>query len=265
MNAFTIGPLILSVDRFAGIIAICVFMLVGEVLARKVSQRFTNWSWWVVVAFIFGGRAGHVVAHFSSFKTELWRVVAIWQGGFSVTAGVIVAFITSFFLMRRYMTLLGWSVIPFATSAFAALVVIQLGASTPPTPLPTNSFLSYSGGTVIPASLAGKPLVVNLWATWCPPCRREMPMMAEVAASTDQASFVFVNQGESRPAVESYLQRESITLNNLLLDTLGEFSRHYKTPGLPATLFINSDGKLKSVYMGEISRENLISGIEALN
>lgn len=265
MNAFTIGPLILSADRFAGIVAIGVFMLVGEILARKVNERFSNWSWWVVVAFIIGGRLGHVIVHFGSFKTEIWRVVAIWQGGFSVTAGIIAAFIASFFLMRRYVTLLGWSVIPFATAAFAALVVIQLGASTPPTPLPTNSFLSYNGETVVPASLAGKPLVVNLWATWCPPCQREMPMMAEVAANTDQASFVFVNQGESRPMVESYLQRETITLGSLLLDTLGEFSRHYKTPGLPATLFINSDGKLKSVYMGEISRENLIAGIAELN
>jgi hypothetical protein len=55
-----------------------------------------------------------------------------------------------------------------------------------------------------------------------------------------------------------------LTLDPVLLDGLGRFSRHYTTPGLPATLFIGADGRLRSVHMGEISREALLTGIGKL-
>ena len=89
-------------------------------------------------------------------------------------------------------------------------------------------------------------------------------MMAHVAASNDDAMFVFVNQGESREIVDRYLKAENLVLDHVVLDFLGEFGRNYKIPGLPATLFINSRGELQSVHMGEISREALTSGAQNL-
>ncbi|PSJ48630.1 redoxin, partial [Mesorhizobium soli] len=49
------------------------------------------------------------------------------------------------------------------------------------------------------------------------------------------------------------------------LDGLGRFSRHYTTPGLPATLFVGADGRLRSIHMGEISREAVLAGIAELH
>lgn len=89
-------------------------------------------------------------------------------------------------------------------------------------------------------------------------------MMADIAASTRDVAFVFVNQGESRQTIQNYLTAENLELNGVVLDGLGEFARHYAVPGLPATLFIGTDGMLGSVHMGEISRESLLTGVKRI-
>lgn len=89
-------------------------------------------------------------------------------------------------------------------------------------------------------------------------------MMADVAARTDDARLIFVNQGEGAEIIQRYLTAESLALGHVVLDALGEFGRHYGVPGLPATLFIGSDGILRSVHMGEISRESLLMRIEQI-
>ncbi len=265
MNAIVLGPLIFAPGRFAAIFAIAAFLIASEVLARKVDGRFASWGWRTVVAFIVGARLGHVLAHAESFAAEPLRVFAVWQGGFLVWAGVLLAIAYTAFHFRRHLRQLAWTLLPGAAAAFAAVFVVQLTAGTPATPLPKGTFLTLADESVSSSDLAGYPLVVNLWASWCPPCRREMPMMAEVAAGSENANFVFVNQGEDPEAIQRYLETEGIELPTLLRDSLGEFSRHYAVPGLPATLFIASDGSLRSLHMGEISREDLLGGVAELD
>ena len=71
-------------------------------------------------------------------------------------------------------------------------------------------------------------------------------------------TFVFANQGEDAPRIRRYLSQEGLLLPNVLMDGLGELGRHYRAPGLPATLFVGADGRLVDIHMGEISREELI-------
>ena len=61
-----------------------------------------------------------------------------------------------------------------------------------------------------------------------------------MAAARDDVTFLFVNQGERRTAIEGYLNNEKLTLSNVLLDWRMDVPRHYATPGLPVTLFIGS-------------------------
>jgi hypothetical protein len=89
-------------------------------------------------------------------------------------------------------------------------------------------------------------------------------MMAEIAATTADTAFIFVNQGEGLATIEHYLEAENLELDHIVLDSRGEFGRHYDALGLPTTLFIGSDGQLRSVHMGEISREGLLTGIDRL-
>lgn len=264
MNAIAIGPLVFAPDRFAVILAIAAFLIASEVLARKIDRRFADWAWKSVLLFIAGARLGHVVRHADGFASEPLRALAFWQGGFRIEAGIVLALAYTAWRFRRHIRQVGWTLLPVACAAFVAVFVLELTAGAPKTPLPAGSFLTLNGEAMQPGALAGRPVVINLWATWCPPCRREMPMMAEIAANAEHATFVFVNQGEGREAIEAYLAAESIALDTVLLDALGQFGRTYAVPGLPATLFIGADGLLASVHMGEISREALISGIARL-
>lgn len=266
MNAVVIGPFVFAPDRFAAILAIAVFLFLSAILARKVDERFSSWAWGAAVSFIVGARIGHVLQHAGSFLAEPLRAFYIWQGGFMIEAGVVLAIAYTLFRFRRELKLAAWTIPPSAASAYVAFFVLQLTAGTPATPLPTgNMYRTLAGEQFQPAAeLTGQPVVINLWATWCPPCRREMPMMADVAANTDDAQLVFVNQGEGQEIIERYLTAENLDLEHVILDGLGEFGRHYEVPGLPATFFIGSDGMLQSVHMGEISREGLLAGIAAL-
>lgn len=262
MNAVSIGPLVFAPDRFAAILAIAAFLVVSEILARKVDARFSRWAWGTTVAFIVGARAGHVIQHLDSFLAEPLRMIYIWQGGFLIWTGAALALVYTVFTFRHALRLAPWPALPAAAAAFIALVIIELTAGAPATPLPSGDvFRTLAGEPFRSADLEGEPLVINLWASWCPPCRREMPMMADVSTETNDARFVFVNQGEAAPTIKRYLDEKGLKLNQVVLDGLGEFARHYKVPGLPATLFIGADGMLRSVHMGEISREALLAGI----
>lgn len=265
MNAVAIGPMVFAPDRFAAILAIAAFLLTGEILARKLDRRFSPWAWGATIAFIVGARAGHVAQHAGSFLAEPLRALYLWQGGFVIAAGIVSALAYTSFYFRRELRLALWTALPAVVAGYLAFVVLQLAGSAPDTPLPSrDTFRTLAGEPFQPTALEGEPLVINLWATWCPPCRREMPMMADVAARTDDARVIFVNQGEDAEIIQRYLTAESLELDHVVLDALGEFGRHYGVPGLPATLFIGSDGILQSVHMGEISRESLLTGIEQI-
>jgi thiol-disulfide isomerase/thioredoxin len=153
---------------------------------------------------------------------------------------------------------------PLVTAVFSWNLVWQLASATPATPMPSLIMERIDTSPISLASTNGSPVVINLWASWCPPCRREMPMMAELAAAAEDVTFLFVNQGEGRSVIETYLTSQNLALPNVLLDPHRQVARHYSMPDLPATLFIGADGRLMSVHIGEISREALTAAIERL-
>jgi len=263
MQAVSIGPLIFAGDRLAAIVGIGAFMAVTSILSSRLDPRIGRWSSWALIAGLITARLGHVIENAASFAAEPWRILAVWQGGFSWPWAAASAVAVSVALARTRRTAIG-AVLSLAIALFAWNVVWQLTNATPATPMPDVALENIKGGDASLTAFKGKPVVVNLWASWCPPCRREMPMIAEMAAARDDVTFLFVNQGERRTTIEGYLNNEELTLSNVLLDARMDVPRHYATPGLPVTLFIGADGKLRSVHVGEISREALQNAISRL-
>src|SRR3546814_17474971 len=91
-----------------------------------------------------------------------------------------------------------------------------------PRPLPDLPQLArLNGAPLTPEGLAGRPFVVNLWATWCPPCRRELPMLADVAANSD-IPLLLATQGENPTAGPDYLPACGISPRPVVVDpTMG--------------------------------------------
>src|SRR5690606_184048 len=121
------------------------------------------------------------------------------------------------------------------------------------------------GGTLDLADLGGQPVIINLWATWCPPCRRELPLFAEAAAAFPDVHFVFANQGESREVVADYLaDRGDVNLTNVVLDRDQLTGDRFGSPGLPTTYFFDGAGWHVLTHVGEVSTVALINYLSDL-
>ncbi|MFN4271287.1 MAG: prolipoprotein diacylglyceryl transferase family protein [Aliihoeflea sp.] len=263
MNAIALGPLMLSTDRVAALVGIAAFLILTAFLARRLGEPIGRWSTLAFILGVVAARLGHVAINWETFAPEPLRALAMWQGGFHWPTGLAAAVLLLFLQMRPS----GQRVAGLASLALGFFVwhtATLLTSGVEPIELPQHPLHTLANDPVQLASFAGEPMVINLWATWCPPCRREMPMMADVAAETSGVTFVFANQGEDQARIRQYLSREQLLLPNVLLDGLGELGRHYHAIGLPATLFIDSEGTLVDMYLGEISREAFVERIRML-
>jgi thiol-disulfide isomerase/thioredoxin len=118
--------------------------------------------------------------------------------------------------------------------------------------------LSTLDGTPVTAALtAGKPVVVNLWASWCPPCRREMPVLARAQADHANVAVLMINQGEAARTVRAFLDSQGLRFGNVLLDPASSAMRAYGSRGLPTTLFFDAHGRLVESHVGEITAARL--------
>lgn len=264
MNAVSIGPFAFDVERLAAILGIGVFLALASLLSSRADSRLGPWSTMTLVLGLIGARAGHVLPHLESFLAEPWRILAFWQGGFSASGALAGILISTVVLHRKSPRLLPWAGINLAVGAVAWLSTLAVLGSSGEIAAPDTRLVTLDGRSIALSERAGRPLVINLWASWCPPCRREMPMMAEMARSHPQIDFVFANQGEATDRVADYLADAGIVIETAIVDQTSLLSRHYAAPGLPATLFIHPDGTLAASHLGEISRESLSEQISRI-
>lgn len=96
--------------------------------------------------------------------------------------------------------------------------------------------------TVSLASLRGKPVFINFWATWCEPCRWEMPFILEVQNSRPDVHVYAINVGESDEEVAAYLDEVGLEGLNILMDKGFEVYGEYHLTGLPTSLFLDAQG-----------------------
>ena len=107
------------------------------------------------------------------------------------------------------------------------------------------------------AAFRGKPVVLNFWASWCVPCRREMPAFQAVAEKLeDKVAFVGVNHQDSRRAGLDLLKETGVRYPSGY-DPAGKVAAAYGLLGMPTTVFISPDGKIVERRSGEISRREL--------
>ncbi len=132
--------------------------------------------------------------------------------------------------------------------------------------IPQVTLPRLGGGEVSLTQFAGKPLVINLWATWCPPCRREMPLLTKVASERNDVVFVFASQdrGNAATLVRQYLDQTGLVQEWALLDSQNVLQQKLKTTGLPSTYFFDRQGRLVAKHVGAITPEILEKSLEAI-
>jgi peroxiredoxin len=108
------------------------------------------------------------------------------------------------------------------------------------------------GETVSMADYRGKQVVMlDFWATWCPPCRRGLPVMQELADAYKDEGLVFfaINQRENEETVSKFMEKEELSFQ-VLLDKKGAVGDSYGVEGIPQTVLIGKDGIVKVVHVG---------------
>ncbi len=110
----------------------------------------------------------------------------------------------------------------------------------------------------------GRPVVVNLWASWCGPCRQEMPVLAAAQQRESGIGFLFVNQGESATAVRTFLTDQGLPLREVLLDAASRLGPAVGSRGLPTTLFYDARGRQVDAHFGVLNAAALESRLRIL-
>jgi len=116
---------------------------------------------------------------------------------------------------------------------------------------PNFSLKNMNGDTVNSKSLRGRWLFLHFWASWCGPCRKELPSIQRILKNKqlNGIQFVFINMAENEDTVFSFFGKLEIDLPTLL-DINGEVTEKYQPRGLPATFIIDPKGKIHSLFFG---------------
>jgi cytochrome oxidase Cu insertion factor (SCO1/SenC/PrrC family) len=128
---------------------------------------------------------------------------------------------------------------------------------------PAFNLTGTDGRQVSLASLAGRPAVINFWATYCPPCRAEMPLLQRDAGSNSGVQLVLVDEGDSGRAARDFL--DSLAVHQAaLLDSDLSVGHAYGAIALPTTVFVRADGTIAARHIGQLDAIVLAAQISNL-
>lgn len=113
------------------------------------------------------------------------------------------------------------------------------------------------GPAVDLAALRGRPVLINLWATWCGPCREEMPLLqTNSERHADRVQFLGVDSRDSAAQAGPFLAKVGVTYPNVV-DPDGDLLAHLRVPGLPVTLLLDADGRVVGKHIGQLKQSSL--------
>jgi peroxiredoxin len=127
---------------------------------------------------------------------------------------------------------------------------------------PEIELVSIGGNTYRLSDYAGQPVVVNFWATWCPPCVAEIP---EIQAAYSEYDFYLmaVNVGEDSGTTLQFAREMNMTFP-VLLDTYGRVSNAYDVSSIPITFFIDAEGVIRQIERGSMSADVLYTDLQTI-
>lgn len=178
-----------------------------------------------------------------------------------------------------------WNIILVGVALFGALFIVNTrvqsatqvnpqqqvqAVASDPKPLPNHPAPDFTldtlnGESIRLADLRGDVVLINIWASWCAPCRAEMPMIQAAAQRyADQDLHILaVNQAENPQTVQQFLQKHGLSFG-ALLDRDGSVSHQYHARALPATFFVDRNGIIRTVYYGQLTNSVLNGTLEQL-
>ncbi len=264
-NAFSIGPLLLPYTLLLVFAAAGLSLFVGRWVGKRSGVDAESALWNALLVGAVVARLAFVFEYKTLYFASPLSIFDIRDGGWNATVGLAGMWL---YALSRYQKrpelrkalqrgLLAGTVVFFVGTGLLLIQPDGRGQT-----LPDLELASLEGPTARLADFTGQPTVVNLWATWCPPCVREMPMLMAAQREHANVHFVFINQGEQRAHVARWLHARQLSLNHVLLDEKRQASATFKQQGYPTTLFFNASGEMVASRIGELSAATLEQNLE---
>lgn len=131
-------------------------------------------------------------------------------------------------------------------------------------PAPAFALTSLGGESVALEAYRGRPVVLNFWASWCDPCRREAPLFAELARRPGGPAVIGVLFNETNEAgARTFAEQYGLNYPHLR-DPGADTAIAYTVTGIPQTVFIDAGGVVQRVDRGELNREGLSEGLRSI-
>jgi len=136
-------------------------------------------------------------------------------------------------------------------SCFLALLSVSAFAKELSGPAPTFALKDLTGKTVKLSDYKGKVVMINFWASWCGPCRQEMPLLEDMYKDLSSAGFVLlgVNLDEETADAKDFLSSTPVSFP-VLLDPEGSVAEKYKNQAMPSSFFVDKQGNLAHLHEG---------------
>ena len=133
----------------------------------------------------------------------------------------------------------------------ATLLAASAAQATTPAPAPDFALPSRDGGEVRLSELRGQVVVINFWATWCGPCRQEMPLLQQISARYEPLGFTLLGvnvEPDSAPA-KAWLEKVPVTFP-ILFDRENTVSASFGVEAMPSTVLVDREGRVRHVHRG---------------
>lgn len=258
-HAITLGPLVLPWGLGIVLASLLVAGGLGRWLGKRRGVDLGDPLWWAFWAGVVLARLAFVVEFRSAYLADPLSILDIRDGGWNPGAGLLGVWLYA--LARARKATPAWPPLRAALVAGSVVFVAGVGALSvqPDTErrLPALTVQSLQGADVDLQAFQGQPTVVNLWATWCPPCVREMPVLEAAQRQSPGVNIVFLNQGEAPDKVQAWLQARGLRLDKALIDEARVAGAAVQQKAFPTTLFFDADGRLVSTRIGELSAATL--------
>jgi thiol-disulfide isomerase/thioredoxin len=267
MNTFNLGPLSIQGTHLLMLLSLLTAAAVGQVAGWRSKVSIAPLLLDMLLVGMVTGRVAFIAVWFQQYSKAPLTMLDIRDGGFLAWAALGSALAYGAWRAKRQPQLRNPLVAGVLAGALAwfmsgapAMTQVQHGKS-----VPAVTLTSLDGAAVaLPELARGRPAVINLWATWCPPCIREMPVLAAAQQRDMGISFIFTNQGESGATVTQFLHAQGLKLDNVLLDPESATARAVGSSGMPTTLFFDAQGQLVDAHLGAVSDASLAEKLEKI-
>jgi cytochrome c biogenesis protein CcmG, thiol:disulfide interchange protein DsbE len=119
---------------------------------------------------------------------------------------------------------------------------------------PNFKLETLDGNTISFERLTQQPVILNFWATWCEPCKEEMPLLQAYEVKYPEIVVIGINYDEPLQTVRRFVENNDVAFQ-ILLDPGGKISNQFKVFGFPTTFFIDANGVLQANHIGQLNEQ----------